>query len=58
MYRIIFYQTPRGDSPFNTFMEGHNDKVRAKFVKFLTILKEHGPHLKRPYADTLRDGIR
>lgn len=58
MYRIVFYKTPRRDSPFEMFLEGHNDKVRAKFMKLLKILKEHGPNLKRPYADVLRDGIR
>lgn len=58
MYRIAYYRTPRGDSPFETFLDGHNEKVRGKFVKLLTILAEHGPNLKRPYADTLRDGIR
>lgn len=57
-YRIIFYRTARGESPFEMFLEGHNDKVRAKFMKLLKILKEHGPNLKRPYADVLRDGIR
>jgi phage-related protein len=40
------------------FLEGHNDKVRAKFMKLLQILREQGPDLKRPYADLLRDGIR
>ena len=58
MHRIVFYKTPRGDSPFETFLEGHNDKVRAKFSKLLKVLEEHGPDLKRPYADILRDGIR
>ena len=58
MYRIVFYKTQRGDSPFDSFLEGHNDKVRAKFIKLMTVLREHGPNLKRPYADILRDGIR
>lgn len=58
MYRIIFYRTRRGDSPFEIFLQGHNDKVRTKLVKFLQALSEHGPNLRRPYADYLRDGIR
>ena len=57
-HRIVFYKTPRGDSPFEAFLEGHTDKVRAKFVKLLDVLKEHGANLKRPYADVLREGIR
>lgn len=58
MYRIVFYKKARGDSPFEMFLDGHNDKIRVKFKKLLQILKEHGPNLKRPYADVLRDGVR
>lgn len=58
MYRIVFYKTQRGDSPFESFLEGHNDKVRAKCFKLLAVLGQHGPDLRRPYADVLRDGIR
>ena len=58
MYRIVFYRAPRGDSPFETFLEGHNEKVRSKFIKLLTVLEEYGPNLKRPYADSFREGIR
>ncbi|MDD5304496.1 MAG: hypothetical protein PHS14_15475 [Elusimicrobia bacterium] len=54
-YRIVFYRTPRGDSPSEMFLDGHNDKVRAKFKKLLQILKEHGPNLNRPYSDYKRD---
>jgi phage-related protein len=58
MYRIAYYKTPRGDCPFEIFMEGHNDKVRSKFRKVIVVLEEEGPNLQRPYADFLRDGIR
>jgi len=58
MYRIDFYRTPRGDRPFQIFLDGCTDKVRSKFIKWLDLLKEQGPDLKRPYADALRDGIR
>lgn len=27
MYRLVYYKTPRGDTPFESFLEGHNDKV-------------------------------
>src|ERR1017187_7767445 len=58
MYRIAFYKTPRDESPFDIFLEGHNEKVRTKFDKMLKVLRAHGPNLPRPYADFLRDGIR
>jgi phage-related protein len=57
MFEIEFYTNRRGDCPFETFLEGTGPKVRAKFVKVLDLLEAHGPELKRPYADVLRDGI-
>ena len=58
MYQTLYYKTTRGDCPFQTFLDGTTDRVRSKFFKLLKLLEEHGPNLKRPYADALRDGIR
>lgn len=57
-YEVIFYTTHRGDALFQTFLDSMTDKLRIKVMKLLDLLEEHGPNLKRPYADTLRDGIR
>lgn len=40
------------------FLEFSGAKVEAKFAKLLKILSYEGPNLKRPYADSLRDGVR
>lgn len=32
--------------------------MTAKFIKRLDLLRYQGPNLKRPYADSLRNGIR
>ncbi|MEI7482579.1 MAG: type II toxin-antitoxin system RelE/ParE family toxin [Elusimicrobiota bacterium] len=58
MYYIEFYQTPCADCPASNFLAGLQVKVRAKTAKWLQLLQEEGPDLKRPYADMLRDGIR
>jgi phage-related protein len=58
MYQVFYYKTARGDCPFKLFVDGTSEKVRAKFDKLLDLLRQHGPDLKRPYADALRDGIR
>jgi len=58
MWEILFYETIRGECPFRTFLDSSDAKVQAKFIKLLDLLEEHGPDLKRPYADLLRDGIR
>ena len=58
MTKISYYTTARGDCPFQSFLDGSTEKVKAKFFKLMTILQEQGPNLTRPYADILRDGIR
>src|SRR5579859_6113848 len=57
MPKISYYTTPRGDCPFQTFLDGSTEKVKAKFFKLMTILEDKGADLRRPYADFLRDGI-
>ena len=57
-YRVLFYRTPRGESPFEVFLNCHPEKVRNKFLWLLRLLETHGPDLKRPYADLLRDDVR
>ena len=58
MYSVEFYQTPGGHYPARDFLTGLQVKVRAKAAKWLQLLQEEGPDMKRPYADLLRDGIR
>jgi len=58
MYSVEFYQTPGGEYPVRDFLAGLQTKVRAKAAKWLQLLQEEGPDLKRPYADMLHDGIR
>lgn len=58
MYELIYYQSVRGHSPFIDFWTELDKKTRAKVGTFLSILAEHGPNLKRPYADHVRGKIR
>lgn len=55
---IKYYVTARGECPFESFLDGAQPKVKAKFINILDLLACQGPNLKRPYADLLRDGIR
>ncbi|MBI5200851.1 MAG: type II toxin-antitoxin system RelE/ParE family toxin [Elusimicrobia bacterium] len=57
-YEIVYYVARNGACPFKDFLEGSQDKVRAKFFKIMKVLEALGPNLKRPLSDTLRDGIR
>ena len=58
MYNLIFYTAERGDSPLDDFLDGLDKKSRAKVAAYLSLLEEHGPNLKRPYADIVRGKIR
>lgn len=58
MYGVEFYRAPGGDCPIEEFLGGLQVKVRAKTAKWLQLLQEEGPDLRRPYADMLQDGIR
>ena len=58
MYNLIFYTAERGDSPLDDFLDGLDEKSRAKVAAYLSLLEEQGPNLKRPYADIVRGKIR
>ena len=58
MYEIEFYKDTKGKCPTIEFLDELQTKVRAKVVKWIDKLKEEGPNLPRPYADTVRDKIR
>ena len=58
MYKIIFYLTPRNDSPVEDFIETLDEKLQARIYQSFNLLKQEGPNLLRPYADPVRGKIR
>ncbi|OIO06255.1 MAG: hypothetical protein AUJ52_12625 [Elusimicrobia bacterium CG1_02_63_36] len=58
MYKLEFYQTPRGDYPAKDFLESLDERPRMKAAVWLKLLQEKGPNLPRPYADVLEEPIR
>src|SRR3990170_7262319 len=58
MHRIVFYTTEGDDSPIDDFLDKLDVKSRAKVEAYLSLLAEHGPNLKRPFADHVRGKIR
>ena len=58
MYKVIYYQNTKGESPVEEFIGSFPVKTRAKILKWLELLEENGPDLPRPYSDSLRDKIR
>jgi phage-related protein len=58
LFDLVFFTTERGDFPIDEFLDGLDKKSRAKVAAYLSLLEEEGPHLKRPYADVVREKIR
>lgn len=58
MYCVEFYRDAGGGCPAEDFLAALPVKVRAKAAKWLQLLQEEGPDLKRPYADILAEDIR
>jgi len=57
--QVVFYMEDDGTVPMTEWLEGlrTQPKHRAKCVKWLTLLRDHGHDLRRPKADLLRGGI-
>ncbi|HKZ43118.1 MAG TPA: type II toxin-antitoxin system RelE/ParE family toxin [Candidatus Hodarchaeales archaeon] len=58
MYQVKFYTTEAGESPVTNYLLQLDVKARAKIVKYLELLQQQGPNLKRPYSDVVRGKIR
>ena len=57
MYKVYFYQKGNGDTPARSFTRSFPDNVIGKIDKWIERLQEHGPNLRRPIADKVRDKI-
>ena len=58
MYNLVFYTNVQDDSPIDDFLDSLDKKSRAKVAAHFSLLEEHGPHLRRPYTDSVRGKIR
>ena len=55
--QIVFFRDKNGYVPMVTWLDSLAGKPRAKCINWLSRLEDSGHELRRPYADTLRDGI-
>lgn len=56
-FRVFSYKDARGKKPVYEFIDSLNTKTAAKVVRVIGLLKEHGPFLKRPFADKVEGDI-
>ena len=58
MYKIVYYRTPRGEDPVYSFILSQGKRDKAKIFRHISLLKQMGPNLPRPYADHVKGKIR
>lgn len=56
-FRIEYYETGRGTSPIEEFIDELPKKYTAKVARSLDLLSEFGLALTRPYIAHLEEGI-
>jgi phage-related protein len=56
-WNIVYYTYPDGYCPIKEFIDSVKDSNKAKIFALLGYLGLMGPHLPRPYADIVSDGI-
>ena len=56
-FEIVFYKTSSGEIPVEEFLDSLNDKMRAKMLMSISIVREYGYHTRMPYSEELEDGI-
>ena len=54
-WKVLFFQTARGDYPVKEFMEELDEATYAKILHSIELLENHGPFLKPPYSKKLID---
>ena len=56
-FEIIFYEKEDGTMPAQDFLDSLDDKMRAKMILTVDMLKTNGNRLREPYSKPLDDGI-
>ncbi len=54
---IIFYKKDDGTEPAKEFLDGLDNKMRAKMIRTVELLRDYGYELREPYSKHLNDGI-
>ena len=57
MYHIDFFERSDGSTPFQEYIDVMKEKMRAKTLRSLQLLREFGPELREPNTKPLGDGI-
>lgn len=56
-WKVLFYQTARGDYPVKEFIQKQDEATYAKILHSIMLLKNNGPFLKPPYIKKLKNNL-
>ena len=57
LFTVVLYETEDGKTPVEDWMDSLEPKMRAKLIAMLLLLEEKGNALRKPYTESLGDGI-
>lgn len=55
--KIIFYKQQDGSVPVKEFLDGLNEKMRAKMLRTISILQTQGNAIRAPESKPIGDGL-
>ena len=56
-WKVVFYQTERGECPVAKFLDALSEKARAKCIGYMLLLEEQGNRLPRNYAGKVQEDL-
>ncbi|KKS13929.1 MAG: Toxin-antitoxin system, toxin component, RelE family [Candidatus Daviesbacteria bacterium GW2011_GWB1_41_5] len=56
-WKVLFFQTARGDSPVEDFIKEQDEATYAKVLQSMRLLAKNGPFLKPPYIKKIQDKL-
>ena len=56
-WKVLFFQTTRGDSPVEDFIKDQDEATYAKILQSMKLLADNGPFLKPPYVKKLQSKL-
>lgn len=56
-WKVLFFQTVRGDYPVKNFIEEQDEATYAKALLSIKLLANNGPFLKPPYIKKLQNKL-
>lgn len=55
--KAVYYEDERNKRPVEEFINNLGPKIKAKVLARIGFLEEHWQELRRPYVDTLTEGL-